>query len=115
MGRNPVADTAYLKRRRGKKRSGYRWYVCVPVPVDLQTTFRKRTIERALHTADFEMAKKLKHPVLIEIFADFDRARLQKITSADIEAEAQRYVRERFAEIRKNPGDAFRHGIAADG
>lgn len=115
MGRIPVADTAYLKRRRGKKRSGYRWYVCVPVPVDLQSIFRKRTIERALHTADFESAKKLKHPILTEIFADFDRARLQRITSADIEAEAQRYVRERIAELRVNPGDTFAHNADDDG
>lgn len=115
MGRIPVADTAYLKRRRGKGRSGYRWYVCVPVPVDLQPLFRKRAIERALHTADFESAKKLKHPILTEIFASFDRARLQRITSADIEAEAQRYVNERIAELRANPGDTFAHDADESG
>ena len=42
-----------------------------------------------------------------EIFADFDHARQGKITSADIEHEAHRYLRERFEGIQKRPEDAF--------
>ena len=37
----------------------------------------------------FKEAQKLRHAALAEIHADFDRARLGKITSADIEHEAQ--------------------------
>lgn len=111
MGRIPVADTAYLKRRRGKGRTGSRWYVRVPVPVDLQPVFRKATIERALHTEDRKEAQKKKHSVLTEIFATFDRARLHKITSEDIEVEARRYLTERIAELRAHPGDAFAHSV----
>ena len=43
-----MVDTAYLMRRRGKGRSGYRLHGCVAVPADLQPLFRKRAIERAL-------------------------------------------------------------------
>lgn len=109
MGRIPVADTAYLKRRRGKGRKGSRWYVRVPVPVDLQPVFRKATIERALHTEDRKEAQKKKHPVLTEIFASFDRARLRKITSGDIEVEARRYLTKRIDDLRAHPGDTFAH------
>jgi integrase len=107
MGHHDVADTAYLKRRRGKGRSGYRWYVRVPVPRDLQERLRKKTVERALDTSDFSEAKKLKHSLLATIFADFERARRQTITSADIEHEAQRYLRERLDAISKQPDEVL--------
>ncbi len=107
MGAIPLADNAYLKRRRGKRRSGYRWYVRINVPADLQELIRKRTIERALNTSDFKEAQKLRHAALAEIHADFDRARLGKITSADIEHEAQIYLRERLATIQARPGGTF--------
>lgn len=103
----PLADKAYLKRRRGKNRSGYRWYVRINVPHDLQGIIRKRTLEHALNTSDFKEAQKLRHAVLARIHADFDLARRGVITSADIEHEAQRYLRKRLDLIYKNPGDAF--------
>lgn len=84
MGHLNLADNAYLKRRRGKRRSGYRWYVRVGVPTDLRNTLRVKTIERAL-----KEAQRLRRGVLTEIFADFERARWRVITSADIEQEAQ--------------------------
>ena len=68
MGAIPLADNAYLKRRCGRGRSGYRWYVRVPVPLDLQELLRKRTIEHSLNTSDLIEARKLKHSVLAEIF-----------------------------------------------
>ena len=49
MGATALADNAYLKRRCGKQRSGFRWYVRVPVPSDIQEIVRKQTIERALN------------------------------------------------------------------
>jgi integrase len=107
VGQIPLADTAYLKRRRGKDRSGYRWYVRIGVPRDLQGVIRKQTIERALNTSDFKEAQRLRHAALAEIYADFDRARRGAISSADIEHEAQRYLRERLGSLRDKPGDAF--------
>jgi methionine-rich copper-binding protein CopC len=97
MGHIPLADNAYLKRRRGKRRSGYRWYVRIGVPADVREVLRKQTIERCLHTSDFKEAQQLRHAVLAEIFESFERARGHRITSADIEHEAQRLLRERLA------------------
>jgi len=107
LGAIPLADNAYLKRRCGRGRSGHCWYVRVPVPIDLQEIFRKRMIERALKTSDFNEAKRTKHSVLAEIFESFERARLGKINSADIEVEAQRYLRTRMEAIQQKPGDTF--------
>jgi len=75
MGATALADNAYLKRRRGKQRSGFRWYIRVPVPIDIQETVRKQTIERALNTSDIKEARRLKLPVLAEIFEGFERTR----------------------------------------
>jgi integrase len=110
LGTNPLADEGYLKKRCGKGRKRKPYYVRVPVPKDLQELFRKRTIERPLKTTDESEAHRRKHSVLAEIFADFERARLSKITSADIEQEAQRYLRERLQEILNRPGDAYAPG-----
>ena len=107
MGQDPLADTAYLKRRRGKDRSGYRWYVRIVVPADLRDILRKQTIERALNTGDLKVAQRLKHAVVAQIFEEFERAKLGKITSADIEREAQRFAREQIELINKQPGTAF--------
>jgi len=107
LGAIPLADNAYLKRRCGRRRSGYRWYVRVPVPLDLQELFRKRTIEHSLNTSDLDEARRLKHSVLADIFASFERARGQRITSADIEHEAQRYLRERLEQIANRTDDTF--------
>ena len=107
LGAIPLADNAYLKRRCGHRRSGYRWYVRVPVPLDLQELFRKRTIEHSLNTSDLDEARKLKHSVLADIFASFERARGRRITSADIEHEAQRYLRERLEQIAKQKDDTL--------
>ena len=107
MGAIPLADNAYLKRRCGRGRSGYRWYVRVPVPLDLQELLRKRTIEHSLNTSDLIEARKLKHSVLAEIFESFERARGHRITSSDIEHEAQRYLRERLEQIAKQSDDTF--------
>jgi hypothetical protein len=115
MGHIPLADNAYLKRRRGKRRSGYRWYVRINVPRDLQDSIRKRTIEHALNTSDFKEAQKLRHAVLAKIHADFDRARSGAITSVDIEHEAQCYLRKRLELVRDKPGDAFESVTDDDG
>ena len=61
MGTTSLADNAYLKTRRGKRRSGERWYVRVPVPPDLQEILRKLTIERSLDTTDKAEARKLSY------------------------------------------------------
>lgn len=108
VGQDPLADTAYLKRRRGKDRSGYRWYARVNVPSDVSEILRKRTIERCLHTSDFKEAQQRKHAVLAEIFESFERARRHRITSADIEHEAQRHLKEWLDFITKRPDDAFK-------
>jgi len=107
MGHDPLADDAYLKRRRGKNRSGEQWYVRVVVPPDVREIIRKQTIERSLNTSDKKEARRLKHAVLANIFEGFQRARQHRLTSADIEHEAQRYLRERLEFIVKKPDDAF--------
>jgi integrase len=107
VGATSLPDNAFLKRRCGHRRSGDRYYVRVSVPSDLQEVLRKRTIEQALNTGDLVEARRRKHAVVAAIFADFERARLGSITSADIEQEAQRYLRERLARIEADPGDAF--------
>jgi hypothetical protein len=45
--------------------------------------------------------------VLADIFASFERARGRRITSADIEHEAQRHLRERLEQIAKQSDDTF--------
>ena len=107
VGATSLPDNAYLKRRCGHRRSGDRYYVRVSVPSDLQEVLRKRTIEQALNTGDLAEARRRKHAVVAGIFADFQRARLGSITSADMEQEAQRYLRERLTRIEAEPGDAF--------
>lgn len=107
LGTSSLADNAYLKRRCGTGRRRNPYYVRVPVPKDLQELLSKRTIERPLKTSDLSEARRLKHAVLAEIFADFERARLGRITSADIEQGSQRYLRERLQEIQQRPGDTF--------
>jgi hypothetical protein len=83
MGQIPLADMAYLKRRRGKGRSGYRWYVRYGVPPDLREFFGKKTIERALDTSDQKEAERRKHAVIANILESFAHARQKQITSAD--------------------------------
>ena len=107
MGHIPLADMAYLKRRRGKGRSGYRWYVRMVVPADLQELLGKKTIEHALNTSDLKEAQRRKHAVVDEILTRFERARLHKITSADIQHEAKCYLRKRLAAIQERPGNTF--------
>lgn len=58
MGPAPMADTAYLKRRRGKNRSGAQWYVRVVVPPDVREAIGKKTIERSLDTSDLKKAQR---------------------------------------------------------
>jgi hypothetical protein len=113
MGAIPLADNAYLKRRRGKRRSGFRWYVRVPVPTDIQEIVRKQTIERALNTSAIKEARKLKLTVLAQIFKSFERA--HRITSSDIEHEAQRYLRDRMEQVAKNSDDTFTMLMDANG
>ena len=52
VGHLPVADTAYLKRRFGKDRSGASYYVRIVVPNKLRDKLRRKTIERSLNTTD---------------------------------------------------------------
>jgi hypothetical protein len=107
MGATAWADNAYLKHRRGERRSGFQWYVRVPVPTDIEEIVRQQTIKRWLKTTDIKEARRLKLLVLAEIFESFDRARARRITSADIEHEAQRYLRERLEQIAEQPDDTF--------
>jgi hypothetical protein len=98
----------YLKIRRGKGRSGARWYVCVPVPKELQPILRKRTVEVGLNTDSKKEAQQKRYPVIARILADFDRARSKTITSAHIEEEAHRYLNRRLEEKRLTlPSAAF--------
>ena len=115
MGPTPLANTPYLVRRRGNSRSGNRFYIRVPVPHDLQHVFGRHPVMRALKTSDFDEAKRRMHGPLAEIHAAFARARQDKITSADIEHEAQRYLRERITVLQKIPGDTFKHSVDSDG
>jgi hypothetical protein len=71
-----MPDTRHLKRRVGKRRSGDRWYVRVPVPKDLRGRFGKlEAIERALNTGDLREAQRRRHAVVAGILELFDRAR----------------------------------------
>ena len=71
-----MPDTRYLKRRVGKRRSGDRWYVRVPVPTDLRGRFGKlEALERALNTGDLREAQRRRHAVVADILQLFDRAR----------------------------------------
>jgi hypothetical protein len=94
MGATALANNAYLKRRCGMQRTGFRWNFRVPVPSDLQDLVRKQTVERALNTSDFKEARQLKFPVSAETFDSFERARGHCIASADTEHGAQRYLRQ---------------------
>ncbi len=102
-----MPDTRYLKQRRGDRRSGARWYVRVAVPLDLQEALGTRIIERSLDTSDFNVAKTRRYGELTKIFESFERARGRRITSSDIEHEAQRHSRERLEQLQKAPGNTF--------
>ena len=75
MGQVSLAENRYLRRRRGKNRSGYRWYVRVNVPDDIREAMGKTAIERALHTSDIREARKRRYAVLAGIFTEFELAR----------------------------------------
>lgn len=118
MRPHPLPDRAYLRQRKGKRRSGNRFYVRVAVPKDLREPMGKNVIERSLGTTVLSEAKALRHKELALIQEKFEharqeaemaaeRARRKSITSADIELEAQRYLHDRIAAIQANPGDAF--------
>lgn len=115
LGTISLADNAYLKRRCGKGRRNQPYYVRVPVPQDLQELLSRRTIERPLKTTDLAEARRRKHAVVAEIMADFERARRGALTAADIENEAQRYLRERLKRLQKAPEDAFTPLIDGEG
>lgn len=103
----PLPDMAYLRLRRGKRRSGNRYYVRIAVPHDLREQLGTSIIERSLETSDLSEAKTRRHGELAQILDSFERARRKSITSADIEYEAQRYLREQLDAIQANPGDTF--------
>jgi hypothetical protein len=100
-----LGDTTYLHPRRGKGRSGTRWYVRVPIPKDLQHVLHKRIVEVALNTDSVKDAQKKRFPVVSKIFADFELARSKKITSAHIEEEARAYCEKRLAEYQRDPSN----------
>jgi hypothetical protein len=95
----------YLHSRRGKDRSGTRWYVRVPVPKKLRPIIRKRIIEVALNTDSKKEAQHLRYAVVGEIKKDFDRARGKEITSAHIEKEARAYCEQRLEELQRDPAN----------
>jgi hypothetical protein len=66
--------------------------------------FGKNAIEEVLHTTDFKKAKRERNLKVVEIFDRIARARLGRMTSADIRDEAECYRRRRFAELQENPG-----------
>lgn len=103
----PLPDMAYLRLRRGKRRSGNRYYVRIAVPNDLREQFGTSIMERSLETSNLGEAKTRRHGELARILDSFERARRKAITSADIEHEAQRYLREQLDAIQSNPGDNF--------
>lgn len=114
MRPHPLPDRAYLRQRKGKRRSGSQFYVRVAVPKDLREQLGTSVIERSLNTTIPGEAKKRRHGELKEIFDSFEQARRKAdiaakkaMTSADIEHEAQRYLRERIAAIQAMPGDAL--------
>ena len=78
------SDTRYLKRRVGKRRSGDRWYVRVPVPRDLRGRFGKLdAIERGLNTGDLREAQRRRHAVVAAILERFEQARRAVHTSPE--------------------------------
>lgn len=108
MRPRPLPDRAYLRQRKGKRRSGDQFYVRVAVPKDLRRQIGKSVIERSLGTTVLSEAKALRHKELALIQEQFERARKEgetaaererrkTMTSADIEREAQRYLQERIA------------------
>jgi len=105
MGPLVLGDMTYLKIRRGKGRSGARWYVCVPVPKELQPIIRKRTVEVALNTDSKKEAQHLRYEVVAKIKRDFARALERKITSQDIASEALIYCEQRLAVLRRDPAN----------
>jgi len=107
FGCHPVGRQCLSQTSCGGGRSGYRWYVRVPVPMGFQELLRKRTIEHSLNTSDLDEARKLKHSALADIFVSFERARARSIASADIEHEAQRHLRQRLEQIPKQSDDTF--------
>ena len=111
MGHRPLIGDSYLKPRGGKNRSGKSWYVRVMVPKGLRHVFGKNVIEEALHTTDFEKAKRLRNLKVVEIFDRFRRAELGRMTSADIQEEAENYRRKRFTELWEKPGDLLQVAV----
>ena len=98
-----MSDTRHLKRR--DRKSGPRWYVQLAVPRDVQEKLGIKRIERNLHTSNLVEAQRRRWKALAEIEQVFERARGQRgLTSIEIEAEAQRYMRETLAAIRRKPG-----------
>lgn len=69
-----VRANRYLHKRCGRRRSGERYYLRVPVPADLRAVFG-RLIERPLRTSDPRVARIRRDALLPEIRAAFDRAR----------------------------------------
>lgn len=98
MGQVSLAENRYLRRRRGKNRSGYRWYVRVNVPDDIREAVGKTAIERALHTSDIREARKRRYAVLAGIFTEFELAR--KARQDDTPAEATTSIEELLEKIR---------------
>jgi hypothetical protein len=66
----------YLHKRCGRRRSGERYYLRVPVPADLRAVFG-RLIERPLRTSDPRVARIRRDAILPEVRAMFDRARTE--------------------------------------
>jgi len=88
-----MRDTRYLKRRVGRRRSGDRWYVRVPIPTDLRGRFGKlEAIERGLGTGDLREAQRRRHAVVGEILETFDRARAGRPEDAAAEEFTRAYA-----------------------
>jgi hypothetical protein len=88
-----MPDTRYLRRRVGKRRSGDRWYVRVPVPKNLRGRFGElEAVERGLGTGDLREAQRRRHAIVAEILELFDRTRDSRPEDAVAEELAQAYA-----------------------
>lgn len=66
-----------MDRRYLRQRSGGSWFVQVAVPRDLQRRLGRKTVERALGTADLRQAQRRRHAAVAAVLEEFDRARAE--------------------------------------
>ncbi len=86
-----MSNTRYLRKRRG------RWLVQVAVPSELRDRYGKANVEQYLGTSSEAEAKRLRHAVVAEILASFERAREGgPIRSDELKAQAEIELRRAY-------------------